>query len=193
MLSIKFKSQVASVQASSISLDTTSKQLFTLAHNEFIKVSSENIKALRKDMNAYLKDTIKSDSIRAGVSRVLNVSQKYSELKVITYLNDLTYENIKGAITLLSYIDREYEDKSILKSVKSKLSKVKNKDFAYNNNFRTKLIELKQEYKVAITEEGTVVKLSYDKIATSVNSMSQEELNKLLGLVSSKIISEEVA
>ena len=186
MLSNNFKSKVSSVVSSSYSLDMTSKELFLVAHNEFIKVSSEHIKSLNKEINQYLSDTIKSDTVRAGIKRVVNVARKYSELKAITYVDRLSYDNIKGVVTLLHYIDSNYEDKAVLKRVKNKLSRVKN-DHNYNNSFRTKLIELRNEYKIVVTEEGNVIKLSGNQVVSTVkdnlDKLSDEQRAELIALL----------
>jgi len=168
MLSNEFKQSVESVVGASITLDSTSKELFVLAHNEYLKCSSPLLKSLNKEMNEYLKNNITSDIVRSGVKRIFNVAHKYSELKALTYLDKLVYDNIRNAITLLTYISKDYDDKgSTLKSVKNKLSRVKNDD-NYNNSFRSKILELKAEYKIIVTDDDEVIKLTGTKVVNTV-------------------------
>ena len=185
MLSIEFKESVSNVVAASVALDGTSKELFMLAHKEYYKVSNEALKSTNKDLNDYLKDSIKSDIVRAGVKRVMNVAFKYSSLKALTYLDDLVYENIKGTVTLLSYIEKEH-DKEDLKKVKTRLAKVK-KDTEYNNTFRRTLQQIKSEYPIVVTEEGEVIKLSgvkvMDVVANNITELSEEQKAELVALL----------
>ena len=190
MLSNQFKSKVSSVVDSINMMDSTSKDLFILVHSEFLKVSSEHLKSTHTDISKYLKDTIVSDSVRGGISKIVTVAHRYSELKVITYLDTLTYDNIKGTITLLNYISKSCPDN--LKSVKSKLSRVKGKEtHEYNNNFRRKLVELKSEYKVVVTEDGEIIALTGNQVIKTVRDniagLSNDEIYELMTILDSQI------
>ncbi len=138
-------------------------------------------------MNKYLKDSITSDIVRSGVKRIFTVAHKYSELKALTYVDKLVYDNIRNAITLLTYISKEYDDGgATLKSVKNKLSRVKNND-NYNNSFRSKILELKAEYKIIVTDDGEVVKLTGTKVintvANNIDVLSPEQRIELIALL----------
>lgn len=186
MLSNNFKQVVSSVVDSSISLDSNSKDLFMLAYNEYLKVSSEHLASTNKDIKEYLKKEIQSDSVRSGIVKVINVAYKYSKLKAITHLDEMTYDNICKVVTLLSFIDKEHNDK--LKTVKNKLSRVKGiENYTYNNNIRAKVLELRKEYKVIVTEDGEVVKLSsiqvVNSVANNIEALTEEDRAKLVALL----------
>ena len=186
MLSNNFKQSVSSVVDSSISLDSNSKELFMLAYNEYLKVSSEHLASTNKDIKEYLKKEIVSDSVRSGVVRVINVAYKYSKLKAITHLDEMTYDNICKVVTLLTYIDKEHNDK--LKNVKNKLSRIKGVEtHEYNNNIRAKIIELRKEYKVIVTDEGDIIKLSSTQVknvvANNIDTLTDEDRAELLALL----------
>ena len=186
MLSNNFKSKVSSVVDSSISLDSNSKELFMLAYSEYLKVSSEHLASTNKDIKEYLKQNIPSDSVRSGIVKLINVAYKYSKLKVITHIDVMTYDNICKVVTLLTYIEKEHNDK--LKTVKNKLSRLKGiESHEYNNNIRAKVLELRKEYKVIVDDEGEIVKLSSTQVKNTVMNnidiLTDKDRDELLALL----------
>lgn len=190
MLSVKTIEQLKVVGQNLGITDMNSKELFVLAHSEFLKTNKEDLKKVHKEFREQVKAMFPSVSIQRGVLRVISVAYKYSELQAITYLDRLNYDNVKSVVSLLSYINKNKPEE--LKAVRNKLSRVKFKEDVvdYNNRMIDKLHELTAEYRVVETADGETVALTgasiVKKVEENIDKLTPEQVQELLAVLSAK-------
>ena len=170
--------------------DMNSKELFVLAHNEFLKTNKEDLKKVHKEFRETIKEMFPSVSIQRGILRVISVAHKYSELQAITFVDRLNYDNVKSVVSLLSYIHKNKPEE--LKAVRNRLSRVKFKEDVvdYNNRMIDKLHELTAQYKVVETAEGDTIALTgasiVKKVEENLDKLTPEQVQELLAVLSAK-------
>jgi len=170
--------------------DMNSKELFVLAHKEFLKTSKEDLKKVHKEFRETIKGIFPSVSIQRGILRVISVAHRYSELQAITFVDRLNYDNVKSVVSLLSYIHKNKPEE--LKAVRNKLSRVKFKEDVvdYNNRMIDKLHELNAQYKVVETADGETIALTgasiVKKVEENLDKLTPEQVQELLAVLSAK-------
>jgi len=195
MLSHNTKELLLEVAEKTEILDLSSKSLFITLHKEYVKASSEHFNSLRKEVNQFLEESITSDVIRNAVKRVAQVAYKWADKRVLSKVDVLHYDNIRGTITLLNYIEKE-KGSDVAKQVRNRLARVNGKtSIELNNKYSTKLKELKGEYKVAITDDDRVVEINpiraLDVVENNLSKYTIEQLEVLAKLINDELSTDD--
>lgn len=169
-------------------------ELLTKAHMA-INVSDTAEKAFFEEVYSELKsgddyDTIvtniKSIAQEMVVQRqlitVVNMARDYVGSKLFTRITQMRWYNVKALVALIRYINKEHGADAV-KGIKRRVSNV-GKEFdsttKYNNDLAELIKDIKQEYKVVITDDSKVITTNVHAVYNGLTMVQKEQLLALL-------------
>ena len=130
------------------------------------------------------KEVVKSKAILSRMTRILNVAQKYHNLRALTYYDKLEWGVLESVVKLL-YAMRDHKE---YKKVRNKLGRVKGvTDVEYNNNMFDKVKELRKEYGVVDIDGATVV----SNLEKKIDKLTDEQKRELYEWLKGKVETED--
>lgn len=183
------KPLVEAVITNEVKADLSSNALFTGALTHFKGCLSHKsvLQGLKEIVETVCEEQKASKAFKQRAINVLTLASKADEYKLHTLdgksmVTKLYYYNISKAINLLDYL-RQNNTEAVVTNVKNKLNKVKKvaDKRMYNDNYAKELKDLYKEHKVALTDDGAVIKIEMTKEGlTSLVASLDDELKAFL-------------
>lgn len=188
---ITLSKEVVAILATSVTTNSTversDKDLFLLAFKEYKKTSKAQRGHITNLLNVEVGKLTKSTNVQNTLKRVFKLAFNYVDMKVIVKFDNLEYTNISNLVKLFKYVDKHLEDKS--KELRATFAELYEDDMSphrYNNVVASKIVELKEEYKLKEQEGEFVFTEALDTIKGMLTNMNEAQVLELLAVVQAK-------
>ena len=180
MLSTQFITKLDKLGKTLVVADMKSKDVFLLVYDELTK--APDVPKAHKEIKEQIEGMFPSKYIAQGVNKIVTVAYKYYKMSVFTTLEQLTYDNTRQVVMLLTFIEKHYPTK--VKSIRNRISRIKDiNSIEYNNKVLDKVLEIKEEYKIKEVEGEYKFMPIFKMVANNLDKMPKEDKAKLLALL----------
>ena len=207
MSQINFKELVTDSLMKARDLDNNYNVLFNRTQEQLkdtLTIKS-GVKSLITLVDEVADEIHSSKGFTTRVKNIIKLAGNAKEFKLIIDSNKLFFYNVEKAVSLLNYL-RVTTDVTTVNKVKNKLNRIKPKEDEkgimtsakkriFNDEYAKVLKELYKEYKVVMSDEGSLVKISMTKegLDTLVGELSEELKAYLLEKLQATTDTQEVA
>lgn len=156
--------------------DTAEKEFFMAVYSEL--KSGDDYDTIVKHIKGEVKELV----TQRQLITVVNMAKDYVGSKLFTKILDMRWYNLKALVALIRYINKEHGVGKV-KSIKTKISNVgrTNKGVTdYNNALDVLIKSIKDEYKVVITDDSTILTKN---VKALYNGLTVEQKKSLLDLL----------
>ncbi len=175
-------------------LQWSDKALFDLMYKDYKSVDKKSRGQVTLLLNKAICDNNASTNVQNALKIISKMAFNYVDMQVIARFDGLEYSNIAGLVKLFKYVDKHIEDKS--KELRETIKGLYESDMSshrYNNVVASKIVELKEEYKLKDTEDEFIVLDFFDTVSTNMSKMTDEDVLKLLDIVQSRVDRIQIA
>lgn len=161
--------------------DTAEKDFFMEVYGEL--KSGDDYDTIVSNIKEYADELV----VQRQLITVVNMAKDYVGSKLFTRILEMRWYNVKSLVALIRYINKEHGADAI-KGIKRRISNVGkdidanslNSKMMYNNALDVLIKEIKQEYKVVITDDSKVVTTNVKAV---YNGMTLEQKKAMLELL----------
>ena len=175
-MSKKYIAMIADTNKKILMSDTAEKDLFLEVYGEL--KSGDDYDTIVGNIKEACTELV----VQKQVITIVNMARDYVGSKLFTRILEMRWYNVKALVALIRYINKEHGAGKV-KAIKGRISKV-GKDtkttVEYNNLLAELIAELKQEYKVVITDDSKVVTKNVKAMFNGLTAEQKVELYTLL-------------
>ena len=156
--------------------DTAEKAFFEEVYSEL--KSGDDYDTITKA----IKSTVPEMVVQRQLVMVVNMARDYVGSKLFTRITEMRWYNVKALVALIRYINKEYGVDAV-KGIKRRITNVGatfESSTKYNNDLAELIKDIKQEYKVVITDDSEVKTSNVRAMYNGLTELQKELLLKLL-------------
>ena len=165
--------------------DTAEKEFFMAVYSEL--KGGDDYDTIVKHIKGEVAELV----TQRQLITVVNMAKDYVGSKLFTKILDMRWYNLKALVALIRYINKEHGVGKV-KSIKTKISNVgrTNKGVTdYNNALDVLIKSIKDEYKVVITDDSTVLTKN---VKALYNGLTVEQKKELLDMLLNDMAQDDV-